>query len=152
MYFGLDFLISVWILTERFVKKTKPDNMSTPPYDQWIGYVHVFKTKKDIRYDYLWEDGCVPEDCTASKEIYEHTPIIHPQVAFHEGFNGDNELVELGTEMTIPNSKRDLDDSLEYIGYHVIDITKLFIYRTESLIGWQPHDAIKKSISFRKTR
>jgi len=54
------------------------------------------------------ENGCVPVDCQTSKSIYQYVPIVHPQVAFHQGFKGDNDLVELGVEMTIPR------DQIEY--------------------------------------
>lgn len=140
--FGLDFLLSSWMLSELFVQRLKTTE-DHPPYNEWEGYIHVFKAKKDIQYEYMPEDGCVPIDCRMKKSTYKNVPIVHPQVAFHQGFDGDNDLVELGVEMIIPGCQ--IEDSVEYLGYHKIDIVKLFMHRTESVFKWKPHDAIKSS-------
>ncbi len=139
-YFGLDFAISAWKTPEKWRKKYK--DLTMPPYSKWIGYVHVFKLKKALPYHYIAETDCVAMD-HPNTEICSNKPCVHPQVVFHEGPMRDNDLIDIGTELTIPKNFE--SDYIQYIGYHKIDIVKMVMYRVESPQDWNCQTAVLSS-------
>lgn len=142
-YFGLDYAISSWILTESYKKSV--NGVCKPPYN-WKGYVHVFKLKKPLKYTYTKEEGVPFYDI---KECQMGTPCIHPQAIIHESFTSD--LWDLGTELTIP-STYNLNDYLEHIEIHEIDIVMMYLHMRHTYKGksasifdsWNPENAIRK--------
>lgn len=137
-FFGLDFRISAWILAEQWAKTRLRTEGPIPPYSRWIGYVHVFRLRKALQYHYVEEDGCTPLD-EPHRATCEGTPCVHAQVVFHEGARGDNGLVDLGVELTVPPR---FMEHLEHAGTHVVDITSLMLNRITLPSRWQPQSAI----------
>lgn len=142
IYFGLDYSISSWILTESYKKSVH--NICKPPYN-WKGYVHVFRLKKPLKYIYTKSSGAPFNDINECKD----KPCIHAQYIIHESFTSD--LWDLGTELTIP-STYNLKDYLEPVEIHELDIVMMYMYMRLAYKGkqglrfesWSPENAIKK--------
>lgn len=142
-FFGLDYAISSWILTESFSLSVK--RKVKPPYD-WKGYIHVFKLKKPLAYEYIKGDGHPFGDYPECS----NKPCIHAQSIIHHKFAGDN-IHDLGTELSIP-SNYNLQEYLEHVETHEIDIVKMFMFIDLGYKGidddyfssWNPKNAIIK--------
>lgn len=136
VYFGLDFIISSWILVESFKKQYKEWD-SLPP-KKWRGYIHVYETVRPIPYHYVKSNAQGVPSELAAKCL--KGACIHPQAVFH-----DNEwllLQELGTEFTFPRGSKNIQSSFVHKKTYVIDIMKLVMHQTSSMYEWLPSNAI----------
>lgn len=136
VFFGLDVIISLWILCENHyteLRKNKNDPMLK-------GYLHVFEVKKPIPYRYiktldgtpLEEKECIGDQAQAC---------VHPQVILHTGI-GLNDHVELGTEVTLP--LRYVNDTyLKYKTTHIVDVQELIKNKDKSYVQWNPTKSIR---------
>ncbi len=127
IYFGLDFVISIWIALEIKDKNNKINNF----------YLHIYELTKDITYKYIFEDnGTIPELDKNSNII----PCIHPQLILH-GDITSNEFNELGTEISFPrvfNHKILINPIQTY----KIDVNKLEKNRYKYIFQWDPKNAL----------
>jgi hypothetical protein len=141
IFLGLDYIISAWILLEGWINynKTLIKPLTSIPENTY-GYIHVFKLKKNLEYEYILADGCTPLNVPHFKYCKEKA-CVHPQILFHEGFKGDNSHIELGTELTIPKSFA--DEYLHYIGTHTLSINELFKNKGKPFYKWHPKNSIK---------
>jgi hypothetical protein len=133
-YFGLDFPISAWILPESADNKYKKTGRM-----QRYGYVHVYKLKNPLKYEYIDEDMCVPLDPPNNIRCSKH-PCVHAQVVYHGIPITSNNFIDIGTELTIPGHM--IDNVLHYVGTHKLDIMILLANITIPYNSWQPEKAI----------
>lgn len=164
-FFGLDFPISAWILTETFIINTFQKNTKNIKYADVIdknyiskiydyngkipnGYIHEFVIEKPMKYHYIQKDGTTPLD-SPHKDICESKlPCVHPQSIYHYGFFGSQYMAELGTELTLPGDF--FRKHVKHVKTHIIDVNKLFIFHTYNTLWWLPHNAVVRSISHNK--
>lgn len=128
IYFGLDFLISIWISLEIYerIKKVIPF------------YLHIYELKEDIHYKYVHDDiGTIPE--LTKPSIHEKYPCVHPQLIPH----GNYYHTEVGTELTFPRTM-DLKSILNPILTLSIDVLKLQKHQNTFLFEWNPANALSR--------
>lgn len=135
MFFGLDFPISAWILPEAVDNKYKQDNKCMQRY----GYVHVFKLKKAMSYEYIMEDMCTTTDAP-NTERCSKAPCVHAQVWFQGPPHIGNNFNGLGTELSMPFTM--IDGHLQHIGVHTLDIMQLAMYACTNS-SWNPKAAVR---------
>jgi hypothetical protein len=130
IYFGLDAIISLWILLEHYEKGHNKNNKNN------IGYFHTYKLKKYIKYKYLENEEGVPLEI--NKKSCLKMPCVHPQLIIH-----GNELnyLEAGTELTIPNNKKYIN-LFEHVEKNKVDILLLQKFKKSYMTKWSPTLAI----------
>lgn len=133
VYFGLDILISIWILLETFLKELTNKRVKN------IGYIHEFVLNKDIEYYYIDKFIGVPLE---HNECLGNTACLKPEAIFH----GNDSIIELGTEITLPinliNKK-----NLDYKKTYVLDILNLLNIMPRSYVDFDPTLFIRKIIN-----
>ena len=128
VFFGLDIVISTWILCENYYRE-KNEELK-------IGYIHEFTLKKDLNYEYITDLDCTPLNCTPLNEktnektnknpCYEN-PCVHPQVILHTGV-GIADCAEVGTEITLP---------IKYVNNEYLEYKKSYEVNIQTLIDNQ---------------
>lgn len=98
VFFGLDILISTWILSENYHTEIKKSQARARKFQ--FGYIHEFTLAKDLHYEYISELDCTPLN-SPHDEKCNNMPCVHPQVILHTGI-GCNDCTEVGTEITLP--------------------------------------------------
>lgn len=131
VFFGLDVLISLWILAESYHPLvTKPD----------FGYVYEFELTKDLAYEYIQK-----LDCTAMDKPYcdvcAKKPCVHPQVILHNGSSIEDH-VEVGTELTLPLEVVESGEVLKEVRKHKVDVKMLIAHEDQPYWAWDPVKAI----------
>lgn len=132
IYFGLDFVIALWIALE-INEKTNKDIQC---------YLHIYELQKNIPYNYIYSlgnDG-VPMELDPITCIKK--ACIHPQEILH-GNEWPYEWNELGTEITFPVNKFD-KNNIKPLKTFEIDIQKLKDNKNKYIYQWNPKEALKK--------
>ncbi len=133
VYFGIDFVISVWLGLEINERS-----------DKYIPcYLHVYELQKDIPYKYLYSLGSdgVPmelDPITCGKKA-----CLHPQVILH----GDEDMMhkgsELGVEISFPRNNFDKTiKNIKPLGTFEIDIQKLKENKEKYIFEFDPKKAL----------
>lgn len=120
VFFGLDILISTWILSENYHTEIKKPQAKAKNFQ--FGYIHEFRLLKDLHYEYISELNCIPLN-SPHDEKCNHMPCVHPQVILHTGV-GCNDCTEVGTEITLP-IKYVKPCMLEHVNTYKVDIKTL---------------------------
>lgn len=94
IFFGLDVVISTWILLENYNGLKEEDKAA-----KTHGFIHEFKLARDLPYEYISDVGCNPENAA---QKCNPMPCVHPQVILHTGSGGCDDYKEVGTELTLP--------------------------------------------------
>lgn len=133
IYFGLDFVISIWVALEINEKSS-----------EYIPcYLHIYELQKDIPYKYLYSlgsDGVTTDldPISCSKEA-----CLHPQEILHGNeypYIGN----ELGTEISFPrNNFNKIFKSIKSLKTFEIDIQKLKKNKEKYIFEWDPKNALK---------
>ena len=133
LYFGLDFVIALWIALEINEKSS-----------EYIPcYLHIYELQKDISYKYLYSlgnDG-VPMELDPITCIKK--ACLHPQEILHGNeypYKGN----ELGTEISFPKNNFDKTfKSIKSLKTFEIDIQKLKKNKEKYIFEWDPKNALK---------
>ena len=154
IYFGLDFVISIWIALEikdRQInmmkslrqKKTKMKNttrsINKDNNNKNTFYLHVYEITDDINYKYISNDKGTINEIDSESSLLK--PCIHPQRILH-GDTSYDMYNELGTEISFPRSSN-------YTNYfsatesYIINISELEKNRTKFIFEWNPVKALK---------
>jgi len=154
IYFGLDFVISIWIALEikdRQInmikslrqKKTKIKNttrrINKDNNNKNTFYLHVYEITDDINYKYISNDKGTINEIDSESSLLK--PCIHPQRILHGDASYDK-YNELGTEISFPRSSN-------YTNYfsatesYIINISELEKNRTKFIFEWDPVKALK---------
>jgi hypothetical protein len=136
IYFGLDFVIAIWIALEIY-EKTSGEIKSY--------YLHIYQLTKDINYKYLYSEGAdgVPMELDPKSCIKK--PCIHPQEILH-GNNSPYKSNELGTEISFPKTLLNKTiTTIKPIKTFEIDIDKLKKNKDKYIYQWDPIKALKLS-------
>lgn len=131
IYFGLDFVISIWISLEIY------DKDKNHKYNNF--YLHVYELNKNIKYKYIKKDiGTIPElDSIASK----NKVCVHPQLILHGNYSDEHN--ELGTEISFPRNSNFMED-LSYITTYKINVNLLNDNRNKLIYEWDPAKSLTK--------
>lgn len=119
IYFGLDPLISFWILSEH--------------QEKGHGYVYQFTVNSDIKADYWNTIEQHPGETPKCKK----NPCLHPQVALH--CYREEDYMEVTEELTLPWNYL---SKLTYNHSYIVDIAKLNQNCKKSIYEWSPIQAI----------
>jgi hypothetical protein len=122
VYFGLDFLISLWYgleIWDRFAPGGQ--HRHTTPYTDWYVYLHEYEVKQDIPYVFILDIYDWPGDHKNCKTQV----CIHPQEVLH---GNSGRMRELGTELTFPKTTA-FDDILTPVKKYKIDLIRLMEYQ-----------------------
>jgi len=141
IYFGLDFVISTWISLETHdhIQKNNRIKIKNRTY-----YLHVYKTKKPIKYRYIPDDkGTIMDFDKTSALKY---PCIHPQEILHGDNDFNSRYSELGTELSFPRNDKysSMRDIVEHVDTYVVDVHKLQTHFKKHISEWDPVHALKK--------
>jgi hypothetical protein len=133
VYFGLDFVISIWIALEI--------NEKSSEYIKC--YLHIYQLKKDIPYKYIYSLGSDGVPMELEPKICIKKACIHPQEILHGNeylYKGN----ELGTEITFPINKFDkIINNIIPLKTFEIDIQKLKENKEKYIYEWNPKKALK---------
>jgi hypothetical protein len=134
VYFGLDFVIAIWIGLEI---NEKSDNYVPC-------YLHIYEFQKDISYKYLISVGDfdgVPMDLDPKTCIKK--ACVHPQEILH-GDEYPYKGNELGSEITFPRKNFDkIIKNLKPLKTFEIDIEMLRKNKEKYIFEWDPKNALK---------
>ena len=154
IYFGLDFVISIWIALEikdRQIymikllrqKKTKMKNMTRrinkDNNNKNTFYLHVYEITDDINYKYISNDKGTINEIDSESSLLK--PCIHPQIILH-GNTSDDKYNELGTEISFPRSSN-YTNFFSATESYIINISELEKNRTKFIFEWNPVKALK---------
>jgi len=130
IYFGLDFVISVWIALE-INDRTKPKHIPC--------FLHTYILNKDVKYKYIRQsEGTIPE---IAPKMSMKMVCIHPQPVLHGSTVVDYEDTELGTELTFPRHIH-FASFITHIKTFKIDVAKLHRNRHKMIFQWNPIKAL----------
>ena len=131
IYFGLDFVISIWVALEINEKSS-----------EYVPcYLHIYELEKDIPYKYLYESNGVPMEIDPKTCIKK--ACIHPQEILHGNeypYKGN----ELGIEIKFPI--KNFAKTIKYIkplNTFEIDINKLKKNKEKYIYEFDPEKALK---------
>jgi hypothetical protein len=134
LYFGLDFVIAIWIGLEINEKSS-----------EYIPcYLHVYQIQKNIEYKYLYSNGNdgVPMELDPINCIKK--PCLHPQEILH-GDEWPYKSNELGTEISFPiNNFNKIAKNIKPLKTFEIDIQLLKKNKEKYIFEWDPKNALKK--------
>lgn len=150
VYFGLDFAISAWMLTEHWKNKHQ-GKKKFPAYSSWRGFVHVYKLRRPMKYAYIEEDDRTPVDPPNTKTCGS-IPCVHPQMVFHfacskHSNKHSTRFVDLGTELTLPMNMVN-KAHIQHVQTFELDIVDLMMNSGKNTdpentpYNWTPEDAI----------
>lgn len=91
VYFGLDYLISLWYVLEAWLAYK---NYSKIPYTKYYGFLHEYEVVEPIAYKYIPERKVHPLDVKVCME----KPCVHPQQIDHPLDSELDKIVESGTQ------------------------------------------------------
>ena len=133
IYFGLDFVISIWIALEINDK-----------YDKNIPcYLHIYQLNNDIdEYKYIYDNGDIGTILDMEPINSLKIPCIHPQTILH-GNVFHYKANELGTELSFPKKLFKLNKNINHIKTFEIDINLLRKNRDKMIFEWDPKKALK---------
>ena len=133
VYFGLDFVIAIWIGLEI--------NEKSSNYIEC--FLHIYELQKDISYKYLYSLGSdgVPTELDPKTCIKK--PCLHPQEILH-GNEWLYKSNELGTEISFPINK---SYNIKPIKTFQIDIGKLKKNKDKYIYQWDPKKALIANFS-----
>lgn len=153
IYFGLDFVISIWIALEikdrqinmmkslrqkKAKMKTTSRRINKGNISKNIFYLHVYENTDDINYKYISNDkGTINEIDSESSLLL---PCIHPQRILHGNASYDT-YNELGTEISFPRSSNYTKSFIATDSY-IINISELEKNRTKFIFEWNPVEAL----------
>jgi len=158
IYFGLDFVISIWIALEikdrqmhifsLRQKKTKMKNTTrriNKDNNNNTFYLHVYEITDDINYKYISNDKGTINEIDSESSLLK--PCIHPQTILHgDRHDGSyemyNEYNELGTEISFPRSSN-YTNYISATESYIINISELEKNRTKFIFEWNPVKALK---------
>jgi hypothetical protein len=134
VYFGLDFVIAIWIGLEI---NEKSDNYVPC-------YLHIYEFQKDILYKYLISVGDfdgVPMDLDPKTCIKK--ACVHPQEILH-GDEYPYKGNELGSEITFPRKNfNKIMKNLKPLKTFEINIEMLRKNKEKYIFEWDPKNALK---------
>jgi len=134
VYFGLDFVISVWIALEI---NEKSDNYVPC-------YLHVYELQKQIPYKYLYTKGNDGVPMEIDPKTCSKKACVHPQEILHGNeypYKGN----ELGSEITFPIKTFDkMTKHIKPLKTFEINIEKLKKNKTKYICEWDPKNALKE--------
>lgn len=131
IYFGLDFVISVWIALE-IEERSETNN----DY-----YMHIYKLKDDTNYTYLQEEVGTPIEIDKTSAL--NNICIHPQLILH----GNTNLIkqqELGIELTIPIKKYNIEDIVNHVESYKINTDILKTHKDDYIYQWDPKKSLEQ--------
>jgi hypothetical protein len=131
IYFGLDFVIALWIGLEINEKSNKYIKC----------YLHIYELQKDIPYKYIYSLGCDGVPTELEPETCIKKACVHPQEILH-GNEYPYEWNELGTEITFPINNFN-KNNIKPLKTFEIDIQKLNENKNKYLYQWNPKKALK---------
>ena len=120
VFFGLDPLISLWILTE----DKKPSSSWCP------AYLYQFKSKRDIPIHYWRETLPHPSE----DDRCNMTPCLHPQIVSH-----CDSVLEVTEELTIPI---DLLTEIEFEHCYLVNVESLIKHCKYTIRDYDPTNSI----------
>lgn len=129
VYFGLDILISTWIILENYYGQNESDRAN-----KTHGYIHEFTLRKDLHYEYISDLDCTPTNSPHDKNC-NLKPCVHPQVILHTGV-GCNDCTEVGTEITLP-LKYVKPCMLEHVNTYKVDINILIANKDKNYMQFK---------------
>jgi hypothetical protein len=134
IYFGLDFVIAIWVALE----------INEKSFEYIPCYLHIYELEKDILYKYLYSLGNDGVPIEIDPKTCIKKACIHPQEILHGNeypYKGN----ELGIEITFPIKK--FAKTIKYIkplNTFNIDIDKLKKNKEKYIFEWDPKEALKK--------
>jgi len=132
IYFGLDFVISIWIALEI--------NEKSSNYIEC--YLHIYELQKDISYKYLYSLGSDGVPMEIDPKTCIKKACIHPQEILH-GNEYPYKSNELGIEISFPINKFD-NNNIKHLKSYSIDIQKLKKNKDKYIFEWNPKKALNK--------
>ena len=130
IYFGLDFVIALWIGLEINEKSNKDIQC----------YLHIYELQKDIPYKYIYSLGSDGIPMELDPKTCIKKPCVHPQEILH-GNDYPYKWNELGTEITFPINK--FEKNIKQLKTFEIDIKKLIKNKNKYIYQWNPKIALK---------
>ena len=150
IYFGLDFVISIWIALEikdrkinmmKSLRQKKKNLTRRINKDKNTFYLHVYEITDDINYKYIGNDSGTIDEIDSESSLLQ--PCIHPQRILH-GNTSDDMYNELGTEISFPRSSN-YTNYFTATNSYIINVSELEKNRTKFIFEWNPVKALHKN-------